>query len=272
MIHKTNIIVFIAALITLGIFVFVIPPDPDASRYENRLMAELPQLNTESILNGEYPTNLEKYFLDNIAFRTKFLAFSSFVENMHGVRLGGATVAKVDQNDLGIGMIPDPEQVYVDPFLPKFPGTEHSETSLDSGANSTTAPPAGDNTPIIQNNRVNPDKPFSIDLRYNPNAVVYGDFYVDPDSISMYVKILNEYRRSLPESVNIYCLLAPTKVEFMDEKYKANSSNQDTTIKNIYSRLDSGIVTVDAYSRISDHAKNEYLYFRTDHHWTALGA
>ena len=35
--------------------------------------------------------------------------------------------------------------------------------------------------------------------------------------------------------------------------------------------LKSTAITVDAYSKLEAH-KDEYLYFRSDHHWTALGA
>jgi hypothetical protein len=122
------------------------------------------------------------------------------------------------------------------------------------------------------NRHVNPDEPFGVDIHNNPNAVVYGDFYVDASSVNRYVGILNSFRQTIPETTRILCLLTPTKIEFMDEKYKANSARQDTTIQYIYEKLDPGIVKVDAYSWIAARAASEYLYFRTDHHWTAVGA
>ena len=47
--------------------------------------------------------------------------------------------------------------------------------------------------------------------------------------------------------------------------------SQKDTIDSIYSKLDSRVGTVDAYGLLSEHS-NEYTYFRTDHHWTQLGA
>ena len=38
-----------------------------------------------------------------------------------------------------------------------------------------------------------------------------------------------------------------------------------------YSQMDDKIITVDAYSKLRSHT-DEYIYFRTDHHWTQLGA
>jgi hypothetical protein len=110
------------------------------------------------------------------------------------------------------------------------------------------------------------------DINYNPDAVLYGGFYVASDSVSRYIEILNSYRSTLPDNVRIFSLLVPSSAEFMDERYVTDTGVQDRTIRNIYGRLDDGIVTVDAYSRIAANVRDEYLYFRTDHHWTALGA
>ena len=38
-----------------------------------------------------------------------------------------------------------------------------------------------------------------------------------------------------------------------------------------YSKMAPNIVTVDAYAKLRNHT-DEYIYFRTDHHWTQLGA
>ena len=38
-----------------------------------------------------------------------------------------------------------------------------------------------------------------------------------------------------------------------------------------YSQMAEGVNTVDTWTELNDH-KNEYMYFRTDHHWTQRGA
>ncbi|MDR1134613.1 MAG: hypothetical protein LBL49_00300 [Clostridiales Family XIII bacterium] len=39
----------------------------------------------------------------------------------------------------------------------------------------------------------------------------------------------------------------------------------------LYGAYSPRVETVDAYSQLEAH-QDEYVYFRTDHHWTALGA
>ena len=67
-------------------------------------------------------------------------------------------------------------------------------------------------------------------------------------------------------------MLAPTSIEFYaPKKYNdGKSKSQYQGIKYAYSKLN-GITPIDAYSEIAPHT-DEYLYFRTDHHWTARGA
>ena len=141
--YKFNVIVLIAALVLLGVFLFAIAPDPDSSRYENRSMAGRPQLSAGSFFSGKYPNDLEAYLSDNIAFRTKFLSFSSKLENIYGVRMGGATVATIDDGDLGVGMIANPDEAYIDPFLPEVPLAEFAPSGgpgdSDNAASNATA-------------------------------------------------------------------------------------------------------------------------------------
>lgn len=84
-----------------------------------------------------------------------------------------------------------------------------------------------------------------------------------------YVQMLNHYADVLPESVRMFSMLVPTQIEFY-EKQSVSDSEKDT-IDYIYQNLDNRICTIDAYTALQAH-KDEYVYFRTDHHWTQLGA
>ena len=48
-------------------------------------------------------------------------------------------------------------------------------------------------------------------------------------------------------------------------------NSQKDMIDYCYSQLNGSIITVDAYSKLRAHT-DEYIFFRTDHHWTQLGA
>ena len=48
-------------------------------------------------------------------------------------------------------------------------------------------------------------------------------------------------------------------------------SDEGAAIDYMYQRMDPGIHTIAAFDRLKKH-NAEYIYFHTDHHWTALGA
>ncbi|MDR0838213.1 MAG: hypothetical protein LBN99_01065 [Oscillospiraceae bacterium] len=87
-----------------------------------------------------------------------------------------------------------------------------------------------------------------------------------------YADALAGYRAALPGDVRVFSLLAPTRIEFEEEKYSSVSDSERDAIDGVYASLrGAGVITVDAYSELAAHS-GEYVYFRSDHHWTQLGA
>ena len=87
----------------------------------------------------------------------------------------------------------------------------------------------------------------------------------------LYANALNTYAKNLDSSINMYSMIVPTQLQFQMPIYKNIQSDQKEAIDFVYKNLDSRIKCVDAYTNIENHI-DEYLYFRTDHHWTMLGA
>lgn len=88
-----------------------------------------------------------------------------------------------------------------------------------------------------------------------------------------YARVINQFALQAGPQVQVYSLLAPTQIEYLDnQKYKSFSSPQRETIRFVNRCLRSSIIPVDAYHALRPAAAHEYLYFRTDHHWTARGA
>ncbi len=72
----------------------------------------------------------------------------------------------------------------------------------------------------------------------------------------------------------VYLALVPTAAAIWSHKLPdyAASCDEKALIGYIYSKLgSSGVTTVDMYSELEKH-RDEYIYYRTDHHWTTLGA
>lgn len=114
---------------------------------------------------------------------------------------------------------------------------------------------------------------------YNSGVAVIGDTayeqynYVESAS-KKYIDTVNKISKKFEEKVNVYEMIIPTSIAITlpDDKYdKVDSSNQKDAVNKMYKRLSDRIMPVDIFDELMKHRK-EYIYFRTDHHWTARGA
>lgn len=97
--------------------------------------------------------------------------------------------------------------------------------------------------------------------------------YVDSYA-KKYAEVVNRTAKKIGDRAKVYDIVVPTSVGITlpDNKVgSVNSSNQKKAIKRIYRRLDQGVTAVSLYDPLMQH-RNEYIFFRTDHHWTSLGA
>ncbi len=87
-----------------------------------------------------------------------------------------------------------------------------------------------------------------------------------------YMNAVNYYAQHLPENVKLYNAIVPTQLEFQDPMYSNIGSSQREAIDRINAGLDESVNSVDVYTTLAEHYDSEYEYFKTDHHWTAVGA
>ena len=86
-----------------------------------------------------------------------------------------------------------------------------------------------------------------------------------------YAASLNEFKKAVGDTVNVYNMVIPTQGEFyLPEKFSNMNASQLNSINNIANQLD-GVINIDGYGALKAHT-NEYIYTRTDHHWEPLGA
>ena len=121
------------------------------------------------------------------------------------------------------------------------------------------------------------DTPDESDASYAGSVVVVGDRAMEiptrlDDIITSYAAAVGNLAKALGPDVRTISLVTPNGGEFYSpESLHTGEHSQKDMIDFCYGQMDSGIVTVDAYAKLRAHT-DEYIYFRTDHHWTQLGA
>lgn len=75
------------------------------------------------------------------------------------------------------------------------------------------------------------------------------------------------------EGMPVYVLIVPTQAEIYKDELPAFAPNPDQQqfIEEVYSSLSDVAVTIDIYGTLYAN-RDEYIYYRTDHHWTTRGA
>lgn len=93
----------------------------------------------------------------------------------------------------------------------------------------------------------------------------------DNDCIKRSVDTINNFAKSVKTPV--YVLIAPTSAGIYSESLgkHAPQLDQKEIISGIYSGFNTNVLPIDVYEALYAR-KDEYIYYRTDHHWTSLGA
>lgn len=205
---------------------------------ENRKFETLPAISFESYFSSQFMRSFENYLSDHFPYRSKALLISRLFDRFKGCSAGVQVVAKQ-----------------------KNESEEFDFSSLTGIAHSA------DDFSEFRTRKENSD------ILSEEDRIV-SMFGFDDKTVLSYSDTLLALKRGLNaggRSVRVFSLLAPSYVGVWHEKYSDYSDPQERAIGYAYDLMRGYIEPVDAYSELMKH-RDEYIYFRTDHHWTHLGA
>ncbi len=222
---------------------------PTVSEIEKRPLATRPAFSTQALLSGSYTRELSNFFADTFPLRERLVAFSGVLTELRGLRFDDVRIHEAKSDDGAIE-------------------TDIAKASEASSGEQNAAAPESAAEPVdeaveggVRNG--------SIFIYKNAGYQIFGG----GDSMGQwYAQAINRYERELGETIRIYNLVVPSSIEFgLPERYRSVTSPQQPKLENIAASLDPGVEFVNPYAALDAH-RDEYLYFGTDHHWTALGS
>ncbi len=244
----SNIFALVSAiffLIVLGFFgvISFLDVDPTVSESENRKLAAKPEFSFSSLFGGTYTQDFENYYSDTFPLREMFMSMNGKISSVLTQFSGKednviVNYEKHDSDFTGEG---------IDVGIKK-----EEETKKDFHAKEE-------------------------DAAFKGSILISGDrgmeVFTGSDSMtSKYAELVNSTSSAMPEGVKFYSMVVPTAIEFYGTKrFTSGEHSQKDSIKLAYKKMDSSVITLDVYSRLEEKA-DEYIYFRTDHHWTQRGA
>lgn len=261
-----KIAAFFAALFGGTVLAFLLFLRPTYSEGEKRNLAAFPAFSLTSLLDGDYFDAIDLWFSDTFPLREEMVSLNAKVQSLYGLR--SATVYTDQSNGFDDDDIPDTPAARPD-------SAADSTTDTDDTTDSDTAVTVPDTTvptePEVDEPEAQPQVLGSILVVGNTGYEYYS---FSQSAADRYINSVNSVTAALKGRATVYDILVPLSIDItLNDKVRAtvSSADQKKAIDYMYSSMDSAVRTVDAYSILRQH-RNEYLYFRTDHHWTATGA
>ena len=272
--NQRTVTFFLVFLYLFALISLIIPLRPTYSDLEQRNLTKFPTPTLATISNGKFFEGVNTWFADTFPFREQFLKLETSITGLYGVKTS-QVVGDVQQGD----DIPDA------PMVDDGSDTSDTSTSADasSGDASSSAPADSSQTkpeeddsdatiPELDKNA----KSETLGAVLVIDDAAYEYFNFDQKAAKNYIKMMNKAAKKLKGKANLYDLIVPTSMDVCvpDSVRKGlNTSSQEKAIEYIYGSMNDGVHSIKVLDSLIKHnADGEYVYFRTDHHWTALGA
>ena len=256
----------LAGMLCIGLYA-LLDKDATYSESERRKLKTRPKLTFSAMLDGSYASDYRDYFADTFPNREKLMnanrSLNGFYYFSGGSKDGAQLVINMNGGAANHGEA-----------LPSTDDTTPSSSTQPSGTSGT----ATDSTKPTETTQPTQTQDPDAAAEELGSVLVVGDRamevpYGDKDTIRSYADAVNDIAAKLGSSVRTFSIAVPNAAAFYAPAENQHMLQTDM-IAACYDRLKelkSTAIAVDAYSKLEAH-KDEYLYFRSDHHWTALGA
>ena len=256
----------LVGMLCIGLYA-LLDKDATYSESERRKLKTRPKLTFSAMLDGSYASDYRDYFADTFPNREKLMnanrSLNGFYYFSGGSKDGAQLVINMNGGAANHGEA-----------LPSTDDTTASASTQPSGTSGTATDSTEPTEPTQPTQTQDPDAA----AEELGSVLVVGDRamevpYGDKDTIRSYADAVNDIAAKLGSGVRTFSIAVPNAAAFYAPEENQHMLQTDM-IAACYDRLKelkSTAIAVDAYSKLEAH-KDEYLYFRSDHHWTALGA
>ena len=228
--------------------------DKDAtfSEAEKRQLKTRPKLTVSGLLDGSYVNQYREYFADTFPNRETLMKSNTTLNGFY--YFGG--LSSDDSASLVIDL--------------------NMNTAQHGEALKTTEDPDATTGADETEPEKRPTEPLASAEQLG-SVVLIGDSafdvpHADNDQIVKYAQAVTAIADTLGSNVKTFSMPVPNSSEFYTHKeYHSGKTSQKAMFELCKNNLGANVSFVDAYSVIEQHT-DEYIYFRTDHHWTHLGA
>ena len=275
-------VLFFVALGLVTALAWCLPLRPSVSQKEKRELEKFPSFSLSAVGDGSYFEQIGLWFSDTFPGRDLWIGADQSVKRLHGssdiVIYGDTQTADAIPVVVPAAVpteAPKPVSAPQAPTQTPTPAPEETTTTPEPEATAEPEPsPTPEEEPewggivIEEEDLVTTGAVIQIGDRafeYTGFSQQYADTYAD--HISDAARILDGKARVY----NVFVLHAATLMLPRDYRESIGCAPEEDILDYVNSRLSDKVHAVDTFRPLLSH-NSEYIYYRTDHHWTALGA
>ncbi|MBR3929602.1 MAG: hypothetical protein IKJ65_11435 [Clostridia bacterium] len=289
--------VLILGMLAVLMLIFA-PKNERVSDIDNRMLAGVPELTKETFLSAEFMQGVDSWLSDSFFAREEIVSLTK--------GLLASTAFERYEKDIEAELAKEQEEAEK-----KLLAQEESEQNLDSDVNTQDVAPSEESDAISQTDQAGqpgenvltddseeipaeeiPAEEIPDDAADEeaPKEVIRGSAYLwmemtdgtrenlytfSEKNINTVAKMLDAYRDALGEDGTVHYMQIPystTAYRWLNNthKYCGWGSNVEDALR---SRVKSGVYIHNIAEIFEEPLKNgEYLYYRSDHHWSPRGA
>lgn len=255
--RNIKVLVFFFVLYVLAIIALMIPLRPSHSETEKRELSRFPSFTFASLWDGSYFSGIDKWFSDTFPFRETLISWNTSLWGLSGIQTDTIHGEVKPGDD-----IPDVSDV----DNKTNASTTTTKTTTTKKTTTTTKPDVNDPTG-------NPQQSGPI-LQVDNAGYEYYTF--SREQSDRYIDLLKKVGDKLAGKATVYDIIVPNSMGVMlsdayKQKHDITTSDQGKAIAYMTNSMQGHVKSVPIFDTLRQHTK-DYIYFRTDHHWTATGA
>jgi len=260
--HRARKALIICTFTVLVTLILALPfIRPTTSTTEKRELAKFPSFSFSSLFDGSFFKGVGVWFSDTVPGRDILTDASHKLQNLLGTQ---GVEAGFNEGKTGddIPETADPDAT--------------TEAASSSAAEPTTeVTTAAESTSFVD----------ETDAEFNGVAEQIGGIEVVDNAgyeyynfvlerADKYIAAINRAGNNLAGKTKVHCMIVPLSSDItMNTKVreKLNMSDQRKATDYMLGSMNQNVSRVEIFNTLKSH-RDEYIYFRTDHHWTGLGA
>ena len=265
---RNSVLPFFLSMGILTALAWCIPLRPAYSEIEKRELESFPAFSPASLFSGDWFDGISVWFSDTFPLRERLVRTQKGLEALYGSRAilyDGPIVPREEPVPVAETPKPTPPPVTAPPQAEPEP-TEEPTVTPEPTPEPTPDPAAGV--------EIGDGEARTISSAIYLGDAAYEIYNSNATAAKTYCETLSKAADKYAGRYRFFSLICPNSGGIMlsynayDQLYPVR---QGEAIEGFYANRSENLIPVYVYDTLRAH-NTEYLYYRTDHHWTALGA